>query len=180
MKKTLAAMIAAFAVLLVANVLVFGQTGSISGTVIDSNGAVVPNATVEVKGTGGQDYQVSTNESGIFRVPGVAVGLYTVTVSNSGFKKSVITNVKVDIGTPTTVAVTLAAGNINESVEVTTGAEVLQTATATVGTNITGRQINQTPISSRDALDLILRLPGVASVGAPRQSSINGLPKGAI
>jgi hypothetical protein len=160
--------------------LVFAQAGSIVGTVVDSNGSVVPNATVVVKGESGQDFTVTTNENGVYRVPGVAVGVYTVTVTGTGFKKSVVSNVKVDIGTPRTADVVLEAGNINEVVEVASGGEVLQTETATVGTNITGRQINETPISSRDALDLILRLPGVASVGAPRQSSINGLPKGAI
>ena len=164
----------------VCQLLVFAQTGSIVGSVADVNGSVVPNATVVVKGESGQDYTVTTNENGIYRVPGVAVGTYTVTVTATGFKKSVVSNVKVDIGTPRTADVVLEAGNINEIVEVSSGGEVLQTETATVGTNITGRQINETPISSRDALDLILRLPGVASVGAPRQSSINGLPKGAI
>lgn len=155
-------------------------TGAIGGTIVDSNGAVVPNATVSVKGESGQDFTVTTNESGIYRIPAVAVGVYTVTITSSGFKKAIVSNVKVDIGTPTTVDVNLEVGTVEQTVEVTSGGEVLQTQTATVGTNITGRQIRETPIASRDALDLILKLPGVSSVGAPRRSSINGLPKSAI
>lgn len=155
-------------------------TGAIAGTILDSNGAVVPNATINVKGQSGQNFTAVSNDNGIYRVSGVAVGLYSVTITSSGFKKSVVSNVKVDIGTPSTVDVTLEVGTVEQVVEVTTGAEVLQTQTATVGTNITGRQIRETPISSRDGLDLILKLPGVASVGAPRQSSINGLPKGSL
>ncbi|MBV9215644.1 MAG: TonB-dependent receptor, partial [Acidobacteria bacterium] len=58
--------------------------------------------------------------------------------------------------------------------------EVLQTETAAVSRSITGRQINETPIASRDALDLVTLMPGTNSVGAPRRSSINGLPKGAL
>jgi TonB dependent receptor len=86
----------------------------------------------------------------------------------------------VDVGTPITVDASLSTGNISEVVEVSSGGEVLQTQTATVGTNIQGRQITETPIASRDALDLVGMMPGTASVGAPRRSSINGLPKGSL
>ncbi len=57
---------------------------------------------------------------------------------------------------------------------------MLQTQTAAVGTTITGRQITETPIASRDALDLVGLLPGTATVGRPRSASINGLPKGSL
>lgn len=156
------------------------NTGSIAGTVVDQNGAVVPNATVNVKGETGQEFTVSTSDNGTYRIPAVANGLYTVTITSTGFKTSITTNVKVDVGLPTTVDTALEVGNVGETVEVTSGGEVLQTQTATVGTTITGRRITETPIASRDALDLIGLLPGTASVGAPRRSSINGLPKGSL
>ncbi|HEY4426110.1 MAG TPA: hypothetical protein VGN10_18005, partial [Pyrinomonadaceae bacterium] len=57
---------------------------------------------------------------------------------------------------------------------------VLQTETATVGTTINGRQILETPIQSRDALDLVTTLPGTTTTGVVRTSSINGLPKSAL
>ncbi len=156
-------------------------TGSIAGTVIDANGANVPNATVVITGEGGQEFTVVTNESGGYRVPAVASGVYNVVVTSAGFKRSLVEKVKVDVGTPTTVNVTLQTGDVSESVTVTgAGGEVLQTQTATIGTTITGRQITETPIASRDALDLVALLPGTNSVGAPRRSSINGLPKGAL
>jgi hypothetical protein len=155
-------------------------TGSISGTVADSNGAVVPNASVTVKGAAGQEFTVTTNESGIYRIPAVSAGFYTVTVTAKDFKKSVISNVKVDVGIPITVNATLEVGDINQIVEVTSGGEVLQTQTATVGTNIQGRQIIETPIQSRDALDLVVNLPGTNTIGSVRTSTINGLPKSAI
>ncbi len=167
--------------LLVGQVLVFAQTtGSIAGTVADANGATVPNATVVVTGPGGQEFTVTTNESGGYRIPSVSSGLYVVTTTASNFKRSVVENVKVDVGLPSTVNVLLETGEISETVVVTGGAEVLQTQTATVGTTITGRQIIETPIPSRDALDLIGQLPGTATVGRPRAASINGLPKGSM
>ena len=168
-------------VLLACQAFVFAQTtGFVAGTVIDANGAAVPNATVVVKGEGGQEFTVVTNESGGYRVPSVASGVYSVAVTAPSFKRYVVENVKVDVGLPSTVNATLEPGAVNETVVVTGGGEVLQTQTAAIGTTITGRQILETPIASRDALDLVGLLPGTATVGAPRRSSINGLPKGSL
>ena len=155
-------------------------TGSIAGTVVDPNGSVIPNATVVVTGESGQEFTVNTGDNGTYRIPAVANGIYTVTFTTNGFKKYVVTNVKVDIGSPTTVDAGLEVGGSEQIVEVTSGGEVLQTQTATIGTTITGRQITETPIASRDALDLVGMLPGTATVGSPRRSSINGLPKSAL
>jgi hypothetical protein len=157
-------------------------TGSISGTVTDSNGAVVAGATVTVRGESGQRYTATTNGEGIYTIPGVVGGTptYTVTVTAPNFKTSEVQNVKVDVATPATVNVVLQAGQITETVVITSGAEVLQTETSTVGTTLTGRQIIETPISTRNALDLVTLLPGTATVGVARTSSINGLPKSAL
>lgn len=156
-------------------------TGSIAGTVVDQNGAVVPNATVNVKGEGGQEFTVSTTENGTYRIPAVQNGLYTLTITTTaGFKKFVVTNVKVDVGLPTTVDAALEVGAQEQVVEVTSGGEVLQTETAAITRNITGREIIEKPIASRDALDLVLLTPGANSVGRPRATSINGLPQGAL
>src|SRR5215204_2178891 len=156
--------------------------GSISGTVTDATGAIVPGANVTVKGEAGQQYTAVTNKDGVYTVPGVAAGTptYTVTVSVTGFKTSVISEVKVDVATPATVNFVLEAGKIDETVVISSGGEVLQTETATVGTTITGRQILETPIQSRDALDLVTLLPGTTTTGVVRTSSINGLPKSAL
>lgn len=179
MKKLVNSLILGLLVLLV-QLSVQAQTGAIGGTVVDANGALVPGATVTVKGEAGQEYTVTTNSNGTYVVPAVGNGVYTVTVTSPNFKTSVIKNVKVDVGTPATVDVALEAGKIEETVLVISGGEVLQTQTATVGTTIVGRQITETPITSRDALDLVTLLPGTATTGAPRRSAINGLPKGSI
>lgn len=131
-------------------------------------------------GESGQEFTVNTSDNGTYRIPAVANGIYTVTITTNGFKRYVVTNVKVDVGLPTAVDASLEVGGNEQIVEVTSGGEVLQTQTATVGTTITGRQITETPIPSRDALDLVTLLPGTASVGAPRRSSVNGLPKGSL
>jgi hypothetical protein len=154
--------------------------GSIAGTVKDANGAVVPGATVTVRGEAGQEFTATTNDDGVYQIPAVAAGFYTATITASGFKTLSVQNIKVDVGTPATVSGVLETGAISETVVVTSGAEVLQTQTAVVGTNIQGRQILETPIQSRDALDLVTLLPGTNTTGVVRTTSINGLPKSAI
>src|SRR5882757_4105748 len=91
-----------FGALSVFMILIFVQisaqaqtTGSVAGTVLDQNGAFVPNATVVVKGQSGQEFTVTTNEGGEYRIPAVENGLYTITITAKGFKKSITTNVKI-------------------------------------------------------------------------------------
>jgi Carboxypeptidase regulatory-like domain len=182
MRKFTSILIVAFALLCASAVQAQQTTGSISGKVTDQTGAVVPGATVTVKGEAGQEYTAVTHDDGDFTIPGVPAGTptYTVTITATNFKKTVVPNVKVNVATPSTVNVVLEPGTVEQTVVITGGGEVLQTETATVGTTITGRQILEQPIQSRDALDLVTALPGTTTVGVVRTSSINGLPKSAL
>ncbi len=165
----------------VGTMFVYSQTtGSIAGIVVDANRAVIPGANISVTNQAGQVFKAVTTDSGTFRIPALSNGIYTVTVSSSGFKTVVVENVKIDVDMPASVNVALEVGSVNETVTIDSGAEVLQRETATVGSTITGRQIIETPIPSRNAMDLISMLPGTATVGRPRNASVNGLPKGAL
>ena len=158
-----------------------GSTGSLSGTVVDPKGAVVAGASVKVvsKATN-QEFASQTSDDGTFTIPTLTAGIYTATITAGGFKQSVVTEIKIDVGKPSSINVELEIGAANEIVTVVGGGELLQTQTATVGTTLTGRQITDLPTASRDALDLVLALPGTTTPGRPRTSSVNGLPKGAL
>ena len=157
-----------------------GTTGSLTGTVTDQSG-VVPNATVNVKSPAGVDLTTQTNDSGTFKVPSLSAGLYTITVSAPNYKKAIVTDVKIDVGSPSTINVQLEPGLEDQEVTIVgAGAELLNTQNATAGSTIVGRQIIDQPQASRDALDLVTLLPGVQTTGRPRQSSVNGLPKSAL
>lgn len=162
----------------------FGQgvsTGALSGTVVDPRGETVAGATVLVKNTAtNQEFSTQTNSDGSFNVPTLSSGLYTASITASGFKQAVITEIKIDVAKTSTINVELEVGSANETVTVVGGGELLQTQSATVGTTLTGRQISDLPTASRDALDLVLAMPGTATPGRPRTSSVNGLPKGAL
>ncbi len=155
--------------------------GRLIGTVTDAQGAVVPNAQITAKNDKTQEQlTATTNKEGNWILPSVSAGTYTVTISAPGFKSTVVQNVKVDVGQPTTVNTVLEVGQVGEQVVVSGGGEVLQTSSATISSTITGRQISELPFSTRDAMQLVLVLPGTQTPGTPRSSSINGLPKGSL
>src|SRR5204862_1277984 len=106
--------------------------------------------------------------------------VYTATISVKNFKQSKVTDIKIDAGKPSSFNVALEVGSQDQTVTIVGSAELLQTQTATVGTTLTGRQITDIPTASRDALDLVLTMPGTATPGRPRTSTVNGLPKGAL
>jgi len=162
----------------------YGQliaTAPLSGVVQDPSGAVIPGAEIVAKNDAtGAEFKATSADNGTWTIPGMAAGMYTVTVTAPAFKQAVVRNVKILAATPSTVNVNLELGTPAESVIVQGGAEVLQTQTSTVSTTIVGRQITELPFISRDGLDLVMLLPGTSTPGRPRTSTIDGLPKSSI
>src|SRR6188768_704284 len=107
-------------------------TSSITGTVVDNTGGAIPGASVVVKNESGVSFEAVSNGDGLFSVPGVAPGVYSVTVSLSGFKTAVISNVRVLPATPAAVKATLEVGQLAETITVQASSELINTQTATV------------------------------------------------
>jgi Carboxypeptidase regulatory-like domain len=160
----------------------FSQTTSrLEGTVTDPQGAAVVGAQVTVINTAtGQTFELKSDERGFWLFPSMATGLYRITVSLQGFKTEALENVKIDAGAPTTANATLQVGSVTETVEVTGGAEILQTATATVQSTLVGRQLHELPFTSRNITELIVTQPGSVTPGVPRSTSVYGLPQSAL
>ena len=184
MRNSFSKVFLVLAVLAMCGVSLLGQTtstGSLTGTVTDPTGAVVPGAAVTITANDtGQKFEAKTNDEGVFTIPTLMSGLYTATISVKGFKQAKVTEIKIDAGKPSSIAIALEVGSQDQTVTIVGSAELLQTQTATVGTTLTGRQITDIPTASRNALDLVLALPGTGTPGRPRTSSVNGLPKGAL
>lgn len=156
-------------------------SGRLVGVVTDSTGALVPNAGIVATNNGTkQELSTTANDEGSWSIPGVPNGTYTIKVSGPNFKTTVLQNVKVDTSQVTTANATLEPGEATAEVVIQGGGEILNTETANVATTIAGRQIVELPFVTRDALQLVLTLPGVQTPGVPRTSSINGLPKGSV
>ena len=158
-----------------------GATSSLSGIVADPSGGIIPGATVTVKNAAtSTEFTATTNDQGSFTVPAIDPGAYTVTVTLSGFKTSVLNNVRVNAAVPATVRVTLELGGVAETVQVSAGSEIIQTQSAAVSATIDTNEIMKLPTGSRNALDFITSLPGVNTPAGNRDSTVNGLPQSAI
>jgi hypothetical protein len=154
---------------------------SLAGTVVDTGGGVIPGVTVSVKNNAtGATFETVTNTTGAFSVPALDAGTYTVTVSLSGFKTSVINDVRLVTNTPGNIKVILEVGNLEETVTVQGGTELVQTQNATVASTVTSELINSLPLVSRNALNFVTFMPGVETTGGPRGSTISGLPQNTI
>lgn len=154
----------AFSILFLICVFAFsaiGQTttSTIEGTVTDSNGAVVAGATVKAVGAT-LERSVTTDKEGFYRLVALPAGVYSVTISQTGFVTG--TN-KIEL-TLNRVAVfntqLQVGGNVGE-VNVTADAPLLETSTAATGLTVTPRQIADLPVSGRNYLDLLQLVPGV-------------------
>jgi hypothetical protein len=140
-------------------------TGSIVGTVKDVNGAVVKGATVTITNTDTKlaVRTLTTNNDGEFSAPLLPSAYYDVAVEASGFKKHIDERVKLNVNERRTVDVALQAGNVSETVTVTSGQLQVDTQSATAGNVINGDQVVQLSLNNRNWAQLILLSPGVSS-----------------
>ena len=143
--------------------------GSILGTVTDSTGAAVSNATVTIHNVAtGIDRIIQTNVDGSYLVPELQIGTYTVTVELNGFQKSVTTGVTVDVASEKRIDAVLKPGAVTNTVTVA-GEDLPQIDTTgdTLGGVLTQETVKDLPINGRDYTKLIYLTPGVA--GSPDQ-----------
>src|SRR5437867_5599877 len=131
MQQRRVSLLAAISIVCLTGVGAFAQgssTASISGVVVDSAGGVVPGADVTVRNNGtAETFTAVTSGQGVFSVPSLITGTYTVTVSLQGFKTAVLNTVVVNAGVPESVRATLEAGGISEQVIVQSTSQIVQT-----------------------------------------------------
>lgn len=168
-------------VLLVCAMPAQAQTTSIVGTVVDAAGAVVPGASIVAKNPRtGATFEAVSSSNGNFTIPAVPTGVYTVTVTLSGFKNFVLTDVVANVGGPASVRASLSVGGQEETITVEAKSELIQTQSSAISTTIDARQITTLPLTTRAALGFVTFLPGVSTPGGNRDSMINGLPQSQI
>src|ERR1043165_7881038 len=109
-----------------------GSTGRLSGTISGPDG-VLPGATVvAVDKNTGKETTTTANDSGAFTFPQLEFGTYTVRFSAAGFKTFVASDVKIDVGREYTLDPVLQIGDVQESVTVTAGADVVTSTSAQI------------------------------------------------
>ncbi len=136
--------------------------GSISGTIFDPSGAVLPGATVTITNIGtGHKIVVTTTDKGAYQAPNVDPLDYRIEVEAPGFKKTSMDRVKVDTATPVTVNLTLQLGSRADVVQVTATLPLVNAESGVVSQTISERQIMDVPLNNRSALDLAMTLANV-------------------
>jgi len=141
-------------------------TGSIKGTIVDSQGAVVPGATVTVKSQDkGDERTAIADNDGNFVVSKLTLGKYTLTIEKQGFKKRIMTDLSISLGENALGNLAMDAGSVTETVTVTASSEELvNREQAQISATFDTRKVQDLPSNSAGGgLDtLLLNVPGVA------------------
>jgi outer membrane receptor for ferrienterochelin and colicin len=148
-------------------------TGTIQGTVQDSNGAVVPGANVVIKHVETNSSRtVVTDEQGFFTAPQLQPGIYSVSVSKQGFATAEDPKVALTVGQTAGLSFTLKVSSVDERVTVT-ATQTVDVAKTEVSTTLNETAVSTTPILGRKFEDLLTLTPGVSITQGPDGDEIN-------
>src|SRR5713101_10128785 len=140
-------------------------TGTIVGTVQDTQGKVVPKATVTLTNTDKNIVvlKVETNGRGDYVAPLLPIGHYSITSELAGFKKATRTNVVLNVNDHLTINFTLEPGSVQEQVTVEADPLQVDLQTPTAAGLITGTQIRELSLNNRNYIQLVALMPGVST-----------------
>ena len=161
--------VAMLAIVLFASIAVFAQsdTGSITGTVRDQNGAIVPGASITAKNQRtGEERSTTSNTDGTFSIPALRASAYTLTAATTGLGATV-KDVEVNVGRETNVTIGMKIGDVTASVNVVAGEEsTVTTSSAAMGANVNPREVEGLPLNGRQLSQLYLQAPGSVNSGS--------------
>jgi hypothetical protein len=163
--------------LIITGAMAFGQgivTGSLGGSVLDPSSAAVSGATVTaVQKNTNASFRATTNDAGTFQIPGLPVGVYTVSIAASGFAPLTVENVNVTAGTQSPLGVQTLKVSASEAVVVQGATALLQTDSVQVSQIFDTQKTANLPIGN--GFDIVaLFTPGVAPSGGNIFTNNNG------
>src|SRR5215204_712994 len=149
------------------------ETATMTGAVRDPSGATMPRATVTVTNIRTNiSIKTETDDAGVYTIPSLRPGEYSVTAESPGFSRVVRTGVTLQVAQVARIDVTLQPGAVSETVEVVGAVSLLDSQTSSRGLVIDQKKIVDLPLNGRDYNQLALLSPGVLP-GTPRLSSVN-------
>ncbi len=162
----LAASFLLFALVLFAPVSLIAQevTAAINGVVTDPSGSAVSGAKITAKDLDrGTTYPSTTNSDGAYSLPRLPIGNYELRVENPGFQSAIQSPIVLQLNQVAKVNIQLQVGNVNQTVEVTGAAPILQTETTQLGTVLDARTNVALPLATRNYNQLTLLAPGAVT-----------------
>jgi len=150
-----------FALAFTPEIFAQAQSGTIVGTVTDQAGGAIPAVNVRLVNEGTQFTRtVATNASGQYVAYAIPTGLYTITVEQAGFQKLVRAGIQLTAADTLTVDLSLTVGSVNQAIEITAEAPLLQSQTAAVSSLVTNQQMVEMPLNGRTFTALLKLSPG--------------------
>src|ERR1041384_981825 len=138
----------------------YAQEATMSGTVTDSTGGVLPGVTVTaVHEASGNTFQAVTDSRGVYRIP-VRIGVYQLTAQLQGFATVTRGGLEMLVGQQAVINLQMAPSTVQESLTVTAEAPLVDTTTSTRSGNVDPRQMQELPLNGRNWMDLALLAPG--------------------
>lgn len=160
-------------------------SGTITGVVKDSTGAVIPGASVTVtEMQTGAAIKVTTQHDGGFIAPNLAPAIYRLAAEVGGFKRLVIEGLKVDVGSVLTQDLVLEIGTTAESIQVNGRTSLVETSNGAVGTTVQVSHVLEMPLVDRNVFNLVNLVPGayssagLVSIGGGRLQTAQALVDG--
>ncbi len=175
--KRACGLLLALALVLGLQAVAYAQTGaaSITGLVTDQSGAATPGVTVTATNQATNvEYTAVSNATGNYDILSVPVGRYVVKAALSGFKVTTTRAMTLEAKQIARVDLRMEVGALEDTVEVTAQAPVLQTETATVGEVLSGRTVESLPLNGRNSSQLALLMPGAITPNPQAQTASGG------
>src|SRR5215467_11019335 len=152
-----------------------GVTGSISGVIRDSSGAVVPGVQVGAHNVEtGLQWSTTTDDRGFYSFQALPVGTYDIEANKAGFKGYRQSGIVINVNSSIAVDVALQAGEVKESVTVTSDAVHVEETSTQMGEVIDGQKITEVPLLTRSFTDLLSLQPGVAPIASGLSGGTSG------
>jgi outer membrane receptor protein involved in Fe transport len=139
--------------------------GTLSGTVTDTSGAVIPRATISIRNPATSvSREVTTDSVGFYAAPNLLPGVYEVATTAPGFATVVQTAITLTVGALQVLNITMQVGQVTEKVQVTGAAPEVQLATSSISAVVNSTTIQELPLNGRSWTDLANLQPGVAAI----------------
>jgi hypothetical protein len=146
---------------------------TLAGTVADSSGAIIPGVEVQVlSNETGLRRDVQTTATGTYSLPGLPIGVYTVSVSHPGFRTVIVKDLRLNVGDNRTLNIDLEVSSAETKVNVESTAEMLETNSPVIGIVIGTQQMREMPLNGRHWASLMALAPGAINTGDGSQQSI--------
>lgn len=150
-------------------------TATISGTVSDSSGAVIPGAKITIRNVDtGISRTVMSDTGGRFSAPQLPIGNYETRVEAAGFQTVIRSGLELTVGREAVVNITVPVGTVSEQVTVTGDAPLVQTTSTEISSLVNSKTIEDLPLNGRNYVQLITLQPGVTQQTALHNDIVVG------